>query len=187
VSGLNGIAAVSAAQGYSAALTADGTMVWTWGSNGSGQLGDGTVSSRSTPVKVSRLHETSVIKGGGDHTLALTPEGTVWTWGVNSYGQLGDGATVSRAAPQPVMSLSGVSAIEVGGYHSLALTSDGTVWAWGNNGNGQLGDGTTIRRLAAATPLASSVTVRARTARLPSGWSAWSATRSEARPRADPG
>ncbi len=93
---LAGVSAVAAGGGHTIALKGDGT-VWTWGDNGSGQLGDGTNVDRYTPVQVvmeiggNPLTGVAAISAGGGHTIALKENGTVWTWGYNYYGQLGDG------------------------------------------------------------------------------------------------
>ncbi len=128
---------------HSLALKSDGT-VWAWGHNG-GQLGDGTTTTRLTPVRVSVLIGVTAIAAGGVHSLALS-NGRVWVWGINWAGQLGDGTTTTRVTPVQVSGLTNVTAIAGGGIHSLALKSDGTVWAWGANGIGELGDGTTTNR-----------------------------------------
>src|SRR5215471_5756536 len=59
-----------------------------WGSNSSGQLGDGTTTDRSAPVQVQNLRAVSAIAGGGLHSLALESDGVVRAWGYNGYGQL---------------------------------------------------------------------------------------------------
>jgi alpha-tubulin suppressor-like RCC1 family protein len=51
VRGLSGIIAVCGGEGHSVALGKDGT-VWTWGMNDRGQLGDGTFTRKSSPVKL---------------------------------------------------------------------------------------------------------------------------------------
>jgi YD repeat-containing protein len=54
VSGLTGITAIAGGYFHTIALKNDGT-VWAWGYNGYGQLGDGTTTTRTTPVQVSGL------------------------------------------------------------------------------------------------------------------------------------
>ena len=158
VKGLNGtgyltdITAIATGREYSFALKSDGTLL-AWGYNLEGQLGDGTNTSRSTPVYVKSTSGTNLtgvkaIAAGAHHTLALKNDGTVWAWGYNDNGQLGDGTTTNRLVPVQVKGaggtgyLTGVKAIAAGNSHSLALKTDGTVWAWGNNNRGQIGDGT---------------------------------------------
>jgi len=134
------------------ALKSDGT-VWSWGYNGYGQLGDGSVTVRTSPVQVSGL--TNVVdveasNGPYGSPCALKSDGTVWCWGYNGYGQLGDGSTTQRNTPVQVSGLTNVISIESTGgdapSHNCALKSDGTVWSWGYNGYGQLGDGSTTNR-----------------------------------------
>lgn len=166
ISGLTGITAIAAAGGlasngydlpHSLALKADGT-VWAWGTNRSGQLGDGTTTTRRTPVQVSGLTGITSIAAGPWHSLAVKNDGTVWAWGHNSFGELGDGTTTGQLVPVQVSGLNGATAVACGGgldinsansAHSLALKGDGTVWAWGANTFGQLGDATRQNRLTA--------------------------------------
>ena len=128
-------------------------IVWAWGNNSSGQLGDGTTTNRLTPIQVAGLSGITDITAGDNHNVALrnlyttTNDGTLWAWGLNSNGQLGDGTTINRLTPVQVAGLSIVTTIAGGTDHSIALKSDGTVWAWGNNDKGQIGDGTTTERL----------------------------------------
>jgi len=143
---LQDIVSIAAGENHSFALRADGT-VWAWGSNISGQLGDGTAHERLTPVKVVRLENITTISAGVSHSIAIKEDGTVWTWGANNRGQLGDGTTISRSAPMQVLGgatgntfLQDIISVAAGEDHSLALRADGTVWAWGM-GLGQLGIG----------------------------------------------
>jgi len=146
VSAADDVFPMVAAGGYhSLALKSDGTVL-AWGDNANGQFGDGTNTSRNTPVQVSGLTGVVNIAAGIIHSLALKSDGTVWAWGYNGHGQLGDGTTTGRNTPVQVSGLTGVVDIAAGTYHSLALKSDGTVWVWGSNNYGQLGDGTTTNR-----------------------------------------
>ena len=159
---------VSAGYVHSLALGSDGN-VYAWGSNGNGQLGDGTSSSRYTPVRVKTPDRKTYpdlpadftylqVSAGGDHSLALGSDGYAWAWGCNLYGNLGNSSS-STFNPVPVRvrdpaspgdASKGLQATQVSaGYHlSLAVGSDGNAWAWGDNTYGQLGDGTTTTRYA---------------------------------------
>ena len=128
-------------------------MVWSWGRNGAGQIGDGTTTRRLTPVQVNGLTGISDVAAGLDHTLALKADGTVWAWGDNRFGQLGDGTTTNRLYPVQVSGLTEIIAVAGGRNHSLALKSDGTVWAWGDNSSGQLGNNSTTASLTPASVL----------------------------------
>lgn len=70
----------------------------------------------------------SSIAAGGDHSLALEPDGTLWAWGWNIYGQLGDGTFKNRITPVQIGH--DYSAIAAGYFHSLALKKDSTLWTW---------------------------------------------------------
>ena len=158
VSGLgagSGVIAIAAAEDHSLALKSDGTVL-AWGGNVNGQVGDGSTTTRYTPVQVSGLGAGSgviaIAAGGSVYTgssMALKSDGTVLVWGNNGNGKLGDGTTTNRNTPVQVSGLgagSGVTAIAMGTKHALALKSDGTLLAWGYNAYGAIGDGTTTDR-----------------------------------------
>lgn len=140
------VSAIAAGEFHTCALnTADGVKCW--GENGSGQMGDGTTTSRLIPVDVSGLpSEVSTIVAGEFHNCALITLGGVKCWGSNGSGQLGDGTTTNRSTPVDVVGLaSGAIGIAAGSSHTCAVAATGEVKCWGKNDFGQLGDGTTTR------------------------------------------
>ena len=134
-----------AAYSQSLAVKDNGTL-WGWGSNGSGQLGDGTTVSKTIPFQITGLTGVSGVSAGKTHTLAVTTDYFVWAWGDNTNGRLGDGTTTASTTPVKITSLSGATQVAAGGNHSLARTGDGSVWAWGYNNYGQLGDNTVVQK-----------------------------------------
>ena len=148
VASLSNITAIDAGYFHELALSSSG-VVYAWGFNEYGQLGDGTNSDRSTPVVVSGLSGKTIkaIAAGNWHNLALCTDGTLYGWGHNSSGQVGNGTSgnvIYSAVPVVGLPAKTITAIAAGGNFSAALMSDGTVYDWGYNDNGQLGDGTTI-------------------------------------------
>ena len=142
---IEGVVSVAAGKAHSVALKSDGT-VWTWGTNGNGQLGNGTRTASLFPVQVSGLDNVKAVVAGDYHTLALKTDGTVWAWGRNDDGQMGNSSFEERTSPVQTTGLANVVAVAAGVYHSLALKNDVTVYAWGSNDSGQLGDDSVIER-----------------------------------------
>lgn len=96
---LNHIAAVSAGEGHSMALDANG-YVYCWGDNQYGQLGNGRNEPCSAPVRViagmqnredpnSPLSRIVAISAGHWHSLAIDSDGVVWVWGKTKDGRFG--------------------------------------------------------------------------------------------------
>jgi alpha-tubulin suppressor-like RCC1 family protein len=150
------ICMISSGSTHSIALTTLG-KVFAWGSDGSGQLGNGGANSNAnSPENITASFAglatgeiVTSIAAGGSHSLALTSLGKVFAWGGDSYGQLGNGGANSNAnSPENITaSFAGlatgeiVTSIAAGESHSLALTSLGKVFAWGDAYRGQLGNG----------------------------------------------
>ena len=85
-----------------AAIKSDGTL-WTWGSNGSGQLGDNTTINRSSPVQtIAGGTNWKQVSAGNQRCLAIKTDGTLWAWGLNNQGAIGDDSIINRSSPVQV-------------------------------------------------------------------------------------
>lgn len=128
-------------------LRANGTA-WAWGTNGSGELGNGDTTRRSSPVSViGGFTDWTNITGGTYFSVGVRANGTAWAWGLNSVGNLGDNSITNRSSPVSVVGgFTDWVQVDAGSGCTLGLRANGTLWAWGGNTRGQLGDGTTTNR-----------------------------------------
>jgi alpha-tubulin suppressor-like RCC1 family protein len=142
---LNRVTKISAGRDFALALRSDG-IVFAWGSDRFGQVGNGDTSYSpvSVPVKVAGLSQVTGISAGFDSALATETSGisavtSVWAWGNNDDGQLGDGTMVTHSTPERVTGLPvSIAGISVGEQFAAVLGTDGSVWGWGVNDLGQL-------------------------------------------------
>lgn len=133
------VSAVSAGDDHACAIL-DGAL-FCWGSNGAGQLGDGTLDERDRARLVAVDRRFIAVSAGSAHTCAITASNEVFCWGDNRDGQLGSGDRVSRAEPHPVALPASATQIASDANHACALLSDASLWCWGQNDEGQLGQG----------------------------------------------
>jgi alpha-tubulin suppressor-like RCC1 family protein len=138
----NGVEVIAKNSLSALALTTGGDLI-SWGSNFHGNLGDGTVTDRSSPVSVSTGNTFVAIAAGGDHMAAIDYSGFAWAWGDNSLGQVGDGTVTNRSTPTSVVGGNQFVALSAGGAHCVGLDTSNQAWAWGDNTFGELGNGTT--------------------------------------------
>lgn len=136
-------------------LRLDNTL-YASGPNTTGQLCDGTLVSKTTPVRCGTLTDISKVfafsGNTGGYCYAVTSTGAAYAWGLNDIQQLGDGTAVARSTPY--LTLNGVKSIT--SFHdfdgtvyycsALAVMLDGSLRGIGSNTYGQLGDGTTTAR-----------------------------------------
>ena len=157
-----GVRSVAAGNLHTCAVIEDGSA-YCWGTNVTGELGDGTTMSTSTPVQVNTEEQIVEIAAGRHHTCALTTNGTVLCWGDGTMGRLGNipaescpgfwvgDPTPCSTVPRPVCAehgqnpgecerqLQDVTAISAGGSNTCTLTSTQSVACWGIDGSGFLG------------------------------------------------
>ena len=171
VPALTDVVSLGAAANNGYAVTSGGAA-WAWGTNASGQLGDGepcsvdpTVACESrVPVLVGLGGVARVV--GGDHTTyALRADGTVAAWGLAVNGALGTGEECSGhcvvRTPVAVAGLTGVVSVASFLWGGYALRADGTVWSWGDNGYRSLGNESAGRVALAPVPVEGVSGVRA--------------------------
>ena len=134
-----GISAVSGGGDHTMYIKAGGTL-WAMGYNLFGQLGDGTMTHRSSAVQVAT--GVASVAAGRVHTMYVETDGTLWAMGYKGNGQLGDGKDANvEFRRTPVRVATGVASVAAGADHTMYVKTDGTLWATGSNAQGQLGDG----------------------------------------------
>ena len=67
---------ISAGVQHTVAVRSDG-LLYAWGLNNAGQLGDSTTTNRSSPVLVTSDSSWSSVAAGDSHTLAIHSNGSV--------------------------------------------------------------------------------------------------------------
>lgn len=143
------------------ALDKDG-KVYSWGSNTSGSLGDGTQSDRYIPKCISDIPGSALnnkviknifIDNYWGNAYAIDENGKLYSWGYNRQGQLGDGTTKDKYLPVCINDLFSelkdrkfVYVNNIIDSSIYALDDEGRVYSWGLNDEGQLGDGTFTNR-----------------------------------------
>jgi alpha-tubulin suppressor-like RCC1 family protein len=115
-------------------------VLYCWGYNGRGNIGDNTTVDRLLPTPVLSAVAIAQVATGQSHSCALSTTGLVYCWGSNNHGQLGDGTTTNRLVPTAVSGGQVYVAISVGWTHTCALKADSTAFCWGENSLGQLGN-----------------------------------------------
>jgi alpha-tubulin suppressor-like RCC1 family protein len=127
---------ISCGLNYSASVQTNGTL-WAWGLNSSGQLGDNTITNKSSPIQIGSLTNWTQVSCGENHTAAIKTDGTLWAWGLNSSGQVGDGTQVSRSSPVQISSMTTWTHIECGDAFSIGQAG-GMLYGWGHNLKGHI-------------------------------------------------
>ena len=130
----------SSISGHTAAIKTDNTL-WLWGLNNYGQLGDNSVTDKSSPVQtVAGGNDWRFVSCGERHTAAIKTDGTMWCWGLGTSGQLGNNAATNRSSPVQVVGSGSWNDCSAGGAFTIGTKTDGTLWGFGYAQFGQLGN-----------------------------------------------
>lgn len=134
---MDDVVTVSCAHGHSAAIKKDGSL-WTWGVNGHGDLGFGTIidnnghNSLDVPTKL--MDNVINVYCGGEYTAALKADGSVWICGWDGDGIFHD-ATYDSGIGTPIKIMDNCVDMCVAGYDSISavfgLNKDGSIYGVG--------------------------------------------------------
>jgi alpha-tubulin suppressor-like RCC1 family protein len=136
-------------------------MIWVWGQNGSGQLGNGNQTNQSTPIAIAPAGLTSLkfrqVFLTGQGAGAVDEFGGLWTWGLNANGQLGVGNTTNTSTPLAILGAVRFQKLvqgsfDSGGGPSFAIDYAGNMWSWGANLGCLLGTGDATTTDAVSSP-----------------------------------
>ncbi|KAH9520637.1 RCC1 and BTB domain-containing protein 1 [Dermatophagoides farinae] len=122
--------------------------LYSFGSNLTGSVGNGTTFHQLKPIQLTDFTQTQSFGGvdfvdiacGGWHSAAVNLKGELFVWGWNQTGQCGhDDLKTNVLSPTKLNTNILIQSVRCGQNHTLMLTYDGKVWAMGNNQQGQCG------------------------------------------------
>jgi alpha-tubulin suppressor-like RCC1 family protein len=135
---------VEAGGDHTCGITYPDDRLYCWGQNVFGQLGDGSTSTRQTPVAVLSTLRFAQVSAGNHFTCAVTKTGRAFCWGINNNGQVGDSTNARfRSRPVAVVGAHTFRQLDAGVAHTCGVTTTDRAFCWGNGREGQLGNGKT--------------------------------------------
>jgi alpha-tubulin suppressor-like RCC1 family protein len=126
-------------------------VVYTWGTNYGGYLGNGNYTSQDPAVQVIGDHEFVYAGVYQESTWGIDSDGQLWVWGDTTYGRWGNGYEYNQQYDPPTSRywyhtpLPGggmnpgdhiFTKVRMGGWHGLGLDTEGRLWGWGEQYSG---------------------------------------------------
>ncbi len=137
------VKSVSAGGEHSAILKTDGSL-WTVGANYYGQLGDGTLTRRTSPTLIAT--GVASVSAGGLVTFFVKNDGTLWAAGPYDVENTLD-FYYGSLEPNPNLRMVASDVLSVSARDPyFFIKTDGRLFGMGHNWRGKLGDGTTTFR-----------------------------------------
>lgn len=147
------------AQWHTCVLSTDGLM-YCWGRNNFGQLGDGTTTDSPVAIQVGGALAGKVITdiGGTRDVSCAIAEGKIYCWGSNSSGTTGRNTASGNTTTPSLVTAGNTSSTLPTNYTATALSTSGSrswlmcaiaggkAYCWGQNTIGSVGDNTTTQR-----------------------------------------
>ena len=140
---------VYAAGNHTCAIAID-DVLWCWGQNDKGEVGNGSYADVSVPFapQYSDLAtNTTAVALGSDFTCAVEgPNKALNCWGNNDHFQVDFISTTSFNTPWPVSDVpTQFDQLQAGNEHACGInTASVTMYCWGADSLGQLGDSTAV-------------------------------------------
>ena len=147
-----GVTSISAGYYTSCAILTNGG-VKCWGYNDKGQVGDGTTTTRLSPVDVDlgTGFTAKMVSIGRNSACAVLNDDSIKCWGSNGAAEFGtgnqlpsvDNLPTSTALPAGLTakSVSTCKTESTSGGSACAVMNDDSIWCWGLNTEGQVGVG----------------------------------------------
>ena len=114
-----------------------------WGDNSFGQLGDGSLVTRTSPTPIAGTMNARLVSAGGAHTCAFLGDDvdatSLYCWGSNDFRQIDGTQTWWRTQPTALDPVPNVVSVNAGSWHSCGVDADGAATCWGYNMFGRLG------------------------------------------------
>jgi hypothetical protein len=136
---------VSLDAGYNVTCgVAQDASVRCWGDGRNGMLGDGTLSSSATPVRVDADVRFRSVHVGEYHVCAIDEAQQPWCWGRVPAPRSDSSASMpGDLLPRPTRVATDLRfrTLASGQSHTCGIDPEGRLWCWGLNTSGQLGIG----------------------------------------------